>query len=356
MSEEGPVIRITSDDLARVREAPAASESVRPTLFTPPDPAARRYGNINAEPELAMAATPAQRNILLEGWFYLGAAGLLGAVIGWGICEPGFIDAEGAHSWGNTWMLPGLVTMLCLGFGLAESIVERSVRKALIRTALAIPLGVVLGFFFDVFANVIYNVGLAFAFQLGVRSQHNPIFWLARAVGWTAFGAAGGVVYGIIGQSAKKAKYGVLGGMLGAAIGGFIFDPISIGMHAAVLSRAAGFALFGLATGVSIGLVESALKDRWLYVFGGPLAGKQFILYKPVTTVGSRQQCDIYLFKDSSVLPEHAVLETRGNRVQVQAGGPVYVGGQPVHSRVLQNGDLIQIGRYSFRYQEKQRT
>ena len=57
-----------------------------------------------------------------------------------------------------------------------------------------------------------------------------------------------------------------------------------------------------MATGIGIGVIESALKDRWLYVTSGPLAGKQFILYKPVTTIGSSQQCDIYLFKDSNIL------------------------------------------------------
>jgi len=60
------------------------------------------------------------------------------------------------------------------------------------------------------------------------------------------------------------------------------------------------------------GLVESALKDRWLYVTAGPLAGKQFILYKPRTIVGSDQKCDIYLFKDSNIAKEHAIIDWRG--------------------------------------------
>jgi pSer/pThr/pTyr-binding forkhead associated (FHA) protein len=98
------------------------------------------------------------------------------------------------------------------------------------------------------------------------------------------------------------------------------------------------------------------LKDRWLYVTAGPLAGKQFILYKPTTVIGSRQESDIYLFKDQSVLPQHASIEINGSRVQMRALGNVYVSGQPAAARVLQDGDLIQIGRYSFRYKERQRT
>jgi hypothetical protein len=47
-----------------------------------------------------------------------------------------------------------------------------------------------------------------------------------------------------------------------------------------------------------MGLVESALKDRWLYVTSGPLAGKQFILYKSETTIGSRQESGSHGYGD----------------------------------------------------------
>ena len=102
--------------------------------------------------------------------------------------------------------------------------------------------------------------------------------------------------------------------------------------HVGSVSRAVGFALVGLATGVGMGLVESALKDRWLYVVSGPLAGKQFILYKSQTTIGSKQDSDIYLFKDASILPRHAVISLSGARVMLQATGPVLWAGQQVNS------------------------
>ncbi|MGC2618200.1 MAG: FHA domain-containing protein, partial [Acidobacteriaceae bacterium] len=138
--------------------------------------------------------------------------------------------------------------------------------------------------------------------------------------------------------------------------GGVIFDPISFVSHGGAVSRAVGFSLLGMATGAAMGLVESALKDRWLYVTAGPLAGKQFILYKPQTTVGSSQSCDIYLFKDSDIQPNHATLLMKGSHIHLQNSGPVYVAGQPVRGlRVLETGNVIQIGRYSFRYQERQR-
>ena len=140
------------------------------------------------------------------------------------------------------------------------------------------------------------------------------------------------------------------------ALGGIAFDPISSAAETSgAPSRAIGFALIGLATGVAIGIVESALKDRWLYVASGPLAGKQFILYKPITTIGSSQSSDIYLFKDTSILPQHGVIEMRGAQTFVRSNGPVFVSGAPARNRALQSGDLIQIGRYAFHFRERQR-
>jgi hypothetical protein len=255
-------------------------------------------------------------------------------------------------------MVPVLMALMSLGFGIAESIVERSMQKAILRTALSLPLGLLLGFIFFMVANIVFGISVAMCAAIGVTTNHSPAFWIARSIAWTIFGAAGGLVYGIVGQSFKKGKFGVLGGLLGAFIGGFLFDPISIGTGgaSAALSRAVGFGIFGLATGAMMGVVESALKDRWFYVTAGPLAGKQFILYKSQTTIGSDQRSDIYLFKDSAILPSHALLASSGSRITLRAVGPVLVSGVPVTNRVLLDGDLVQIGRYTFRYKERARA
>jgi hypothetical protein len=338
------------------------------TALTPVSstPGTTIYGSINDTPE--DPTLPDEKpSIWLQGWLYLGTAGLLGALAGWAICEPAFVDnGTGLHRWGNTWLLPLIVACMCIAFATAESVVERSLRKGLIRTGISLPLGLVFGFVFYFVANIIYNIGLSFLAAAGVHSFHNPAAWIIRGVAWAAFGAAGGLVYGIIGKSGRKAGYGALGGAVGALLGGLLFDPVAFllekhgtqaaSVHSAAPSRAIGFALLGMATGIAMGLVESALKDRWLYVTAGPLAGKQFILYKPVTTLGSNQQADIYLFKDAEILPAHATLLLKGSRIHVVPTGQVYIGGSPIRTtRVLQTGDILRIGRYGFRYQEKQR-
>ncbi|HEY6306577.1 MAG TPA: FHA domain-containing protein [Candidatus Angelobacter sp.] len=351
-TNDKPALKITLEDLARVTLPADAQGGARGAAAAATG--ARQYGNISTPGADLAVVDEGRSNIFLQGWFYLGAAGMLGALAGWAIGEPFFRDDAG-HTWMDRLLIPLVVAFMCLGLGVAESIVERSSQKALWRGLLALVLGVVGGFVFDFIANLIFLIVVGIVAEMGVQTYKNPAFWIARGVAWMVFGVAGGIIYGLVDRSGKKIRYGILGGIIGAGLGGMVFDPISMATSRGGPSRAVGFGLLGLATGVAIGIVESALKDRWMYVASGPLAGKQFILYKPVTVVGSSQQCDIYLFKDISIQPQHASIELRGAQTFLHAQGSVYVSGQPVRKRALQSGDLVQIGRYSFHFRERQR-
>jgi Inner membrane component of T3SS, cytoplasmic domain len=351
-TDDKPALKITLEDLAKVslpQEATAGSTTAAAIG------AARQYGNISMPgADAAAVVDEGKSNIFLQGWFYLGAAGLLGALAGWGIGEPFFRDDAG-HTLADRLLIPLVVALMCLGLGVAESIVERSSQKALWRGMLALALGVVGGVVFDFLANIIFVIVVSIVAEMGVQTNKNPAFWIARGVAWMVFGVAGGIIYGLVDRSGKKIRYGILGGIIGAGLGGMVFDPIAMATSRGGPSRAVGFGLLGLATGVAMGIVESALKDRWLYVASGPLAGKQFILYKPVTVIGSSQQCDIYLFKDNTIQAQHASIELRGAQTFLHAHGQVYVSGQPARNRALQSGDLVQIGRYAFHFRERHR-
>ena len=344
MPEEGGKIRITAEDLDRIKLAPAEE---------PAPGQSRSYGSLH-EPSLPVVEG-SRGSIFMKAWCYLGLAGLGGSLLAWAICEHWFVDG-GRPTWANHILFPLMLILICVGFGTAESVVEHSPRKAVIRGLLSLGLGTVLGFVFYLIANIIFAIGLSILAQSGGLSIHSPALWITRGIAWMGFGLAGGLVYGIVGRSGKKCLYGVAGGALGAGLGGVLFDPIAIATHGAGTSRAVGMALLGAATGIAMGLVESALKDRWIYVAAGPLAGKQFILYKPLTIVGSHQSCDIYLFKDPAVLPRHAIIELRGPRAVLRAVGPVSLQGRPVNEAVLQSGDSIQVGRYAFLYRDRERT
>jgi hypothetical protein len=353
-TDDKPALKITLEDLAKVEVRTTAQSGAAAAVA-----GARQYGNIAAAAtgDGPAAVTEEKGSIFLQGWFYLGVAGLIGALIGWAICEP-FYRSPGRSPFLSFILLPLVIMFTCAGLGVAESIVERSGKKAVIRAMLSLSLGAVFGLIFYIAAEFVYGIGKYIIFSLGVQTNRNPAFWITRGIAWGVFGIAGGIVYGLVDQSGRKTKYGVLGGLLGSMLGGTLFDPITFLTSAGMgtVSRGVGFGLLGLATGVAIGIVESALKDRWLYVAAGPLAGKQFILYKPMTTIGSSQKCDIYLFKDNSILPEHGSIEMRGAQTFLHSAGPIFISGQPARMRALQSGDLIQIGRYAFHFRERQRS
>lgn len=360
MSTDNEKIRITWDDVekAEVKDQTLVAHPVTiPTHTT----GATSWGSISPQDNPVPKAVTSGGNVLLKGWFYLGAAGLLGAFLAWMLCEPSFDDGA-VEGWGNAMLFPLVAILMCVSLGTVESLVERSWHRVLLRGLAAVGLGLVLGFIFNLVANIVFGLLLRLLVSMGAKAENlasNPLLWFSRALAWAAFGMAGGLIFGIVSKSGKKASYGMLGGAIGAAIGGLLFDPISLLTRGGEASRAIGLSILGASTGIAIGLVESALKDRWLYVSGGPLAGKQFVLYQDVVTIGKSQSSTIYLFKDPAILEQHATIEHRAGKSLLTAYGLVVISGQTLQARMqhmLRSGDMLQIGRYTFSYAEKVRA
>ena len=358
MSTDHDKIRITWDDVEKAEDIdpiPVAQLVAEPAHTT----GGRPWGSISPQTNPVQKTEASSGSVLLKGWFYLGSAGLLGSFLAWMFCEPSFSDVATARGWGNTMLVPLVSTLMCVSLGMVESLVERSWQRAIMRGLAAVGLGLVLGFIFSIVADKIFYTVITILIKFGVTSNANPAFWLGRSLAWLAFGMAGGLIFGIVSKSGKKTSYGILGGAIGAAVGGLLFDPITLLTGGAEASRAIGFSLLGASTGIAIGLVESALKERWLYVSSGPLAGKQFVLYQDLVTIGRSQSCTIYLFKDPEILEQHATIERRAGKSLLTAYGPVVVSGQTLQERipkVLRSGDILQMGRYTFSYAEKERT
>jgi len=177
-----------------------------------------------------------------------------------------------------------------------------------------------------------------------------------RTLCWAFVGALIALGQGLVMRSGKKARNAALGGLVGGVIGGVLFDPLSIALHSGWASRLVAIGVIGISTGAMIGLVENMLKDAWLQVLSGPLTGKQFVIYRNPTTVGSSPKCDIYLFKDPAIEPQHAAITSDGRAYVVQdTGSPAgtFVNGRRVVGCRLNSGDRIQIGGTTFLYSEK---
>ncbi len=180
------------------------------------------------------------------------------------------------------------------------------------------------------------------------------VFIRSFAWGIAALGMA--VAPGIALKSAKKTWVGLAGGAIGGLLGGALFDPIGYVTGSGIVSRLVGFTAIGALAGLGTSIVENIVKSGWLKVTGGLLAGKQFVLYKDVTTIGSSPKCEIYLFKDSDVAPRHAeiVKTPRGYEIHdLNSATGTLVNGAPAQRKLLKKGDQIQIGATLFCFEEK---
>ena len=127
-----------------------------------------------------------------------------------------------------------------------------------------------------------------------------------RGLAWCLAGAAMGLGQGIALRSGRLLLYGLLGGLIGGLLGGLLFDPIDLlllgsNKPGAALSRAIGVGVIGATVGAMIGIVELLARDAWLQMLEGPLAGKEFLIFKDLLYVGASPRSDIYLFNDKAV-------------------------------------------------------
>ena len=100
--------------------------------------------------------------------------------------------------------------------------------------------------------------------------------------------------------------------------------------------------------GLFVGIVEQWTKSAWLLMRAGPLAGKQFVIFRNPTVLGSAPKADIYLFKDEAIEPRHALIHDRGGRFEIEdmdTADGTYVNGIPVKRQILKSGDQIVLGK-----------
>ena len=254
-------------------------------------------------------------------------------------------------------VFPGVAALVGLFLAAADGLLSRAWRRAAMCALVGLSSGLGLGFVAAFLGQLVYIFGQALV--QGMQSDEQPLAafiaqMLSRGLAWAVIGTAMGLGQGIALRSHRMLLNGLLGGVAGALIGGLLFDPINrIFNHDAVWSsaassRAVGFVVIGMCTGLMIGVVELLARDAWLKMLAGPLAGKEFVLFKNPTVVGSSPKADIYLFKDPAVEPTHALVHARGEGHELEVQGnaaPVLLNGRPVRRARLIHGDQLRIGK-----------
>jgi len=259
-------------------------------------------------------------------------------------------------------LMAGLIGML---LGATDGILSRAWSRAAMTSIVSLGVGCLGGVLASFVAGLLYSVGENVVWGMRDSGALHPsglsLFAqiMVRGLAWTVIGSCAGLGQGVAMRSKKLILNGLVGGTLGGLLGGVLFDPIDLALEkvyltgGAEVSRLVGYVVIGAAIGLMIGLVEFATREAWVRLLSGPIAGKEFVLYRNPTWIGSSPKCEIYLFKDAQVSPRHACIRRTGDEYELedQATGPgTLVSGQRVQRRRLRDHDRLQVGQTAMEF------
>ena len=258
-----------------------------------------------------------------------------------------------------------VAALVGLGIGAADGMMCRLMRRALLCGFAGLLVGFVGGFVSSMLANVVYGlISMAASEMTDSTGELTTLGFLTqlagRSLGWALAGMTMGLGQGLVLRSGKLFLYGFLGGLIGGLLGGLLFDPIqkflvpetAISAHWA---RLVGIVVVGTFVGLMIGIVELLARDAWLNMIRGPLAGKEFLIFKDLVRVGAAPSSDIYLFNDDDVAQQHATIRAVADNYEIEAveHNKVLVNGRPITRTKLRHGDKITLGSTEFAFQKR---
>jgi hypothetical protein len=238
---------------------------------------------------------------------------------------------------------------ISVSLSIADPVVDRNIHAAVKNGSIGAALGLLGGLAASLVVDRIYRV-------IGGTEHGMLRQYLANSMSWAVLGCFVAIAPGVVAKNRKRFYIGVAGGALGGFVGGMLLDPFSDLTGSPEMGRLAAICCIGLITGAATGIIERAARAGWLRVTAGVIKGKQFILYRNPTYIGSAPDCQIYLFRDPKVGRRHAAIHLLKGRIEIEdlpLGGPTLVNTLPITRRLLRQGDQITIGATKFLFQEK---
>ena len=227
-----------------------------------------------------------------------------------------------------------------LFLGIGEGIYYGSKEKALKYALIGAGVSLVIGFVSGYIAQWMYSEILG-----DDPAEFTAAF--VRGLGWAVMGLGIGASVGLIKPEKKRMLFCALGGLVGAFIGGFLFNYVCNIIPNDVVARGAAIVIMGALIGVGVGLLEQFAKAAWLKVIRGEFEGKEYLVFAGTTSIGNNGKNTIVLFKDKLVGPHHCDIKLEGSKyVLTDCGTPMgtIVNGQKTVRHVLRQGDAIAIG------------
>jgi hypothetical protein len=234
---------------------------------------------------------------------------------------------------------------------IADAVIERNINGAIIYGSIAAVVGAVGGLVVAYVINIVQTklIPTSDTPEMSMRI-------LANVISWGLLGVFLAATPGIILRNGKRLLIGMLGGLIGGAIGGLAYAPVQDAVGNEMISRLIAVVLIGLLAGLACGIIENVIKTGWVKVESGLIAGKQFVLYRNPTFIGSHPMSHIYLFNDPQVGRRHACIHIVPGGYELEdlpLGTRTYVNDKPVTRTRLKLGDRIKVGQTEFIFQEK---
>lgn len=225
---------------------------------------------------------------------------------------------------------------LGLGEGIYYGSKENAIKYALIGAGISIAVGAVSGY-------------LAQWMYASMLTDYSSDFTkaLIRGLGWAIMGVGIGLSVGLIKPEQKRILFCSLGGVIGAFIGGFLFNYVCDIIPNDIVARGFAIVIMGLLIGVGVGVLEQFAKAAWLKVIRGEFEGKEYLVFEGTTSIGNSGKNTIVLFKDKLVAPNHCDIVQEGNKyVLIDKGSPMgtVVNGMRITRHILKQGDAVAIG------------
>lgn len=294
--------------------------------------------------------------------FFKALIAALGGLVAWLIWEPQFPKDFSGQDWATIerWFMLTLGVLVGGALGAVNGWSQGSKTHAIRMGLIGVLCGAVAAALGHSIAGAIFTT---------MPKGALPMDMMARTIAFAPLGALIGGGVGLAGATGRRIVVGTLGGLIGAALAGFIFDPMSQALSPFLLSlkgvkggeigiggRAVLAVLMPLFIGLFMGVLDRVVRTAWLRLNLGRNEGKEWVVDAAQTYIGRSESATVPLFGDQNIAPLHACIVRQGNTYTLMDSGSqigTYLNGQRVSQQVLLDGAQIQIGQYLLTFMMK---